>query len=154
MAESTTVALNRRATYDYEILRRWEAGIALTGAEIKSIRAGRVSIREAYARPIGGELWLIGANIAAYAPAGAMGHDPVRSRKLLVHKKELAAIESAIGERGLTLIPLRLYLKDGLAKIELGLGRGKKVYDKREAIATREAQRQMQRAVRHRAGGR
>ncbi len=154
MAESTTVALNRRATYDYEILRRWEAGIALTGTEIKSIRAGRVSIREAYARPIGGELWLIGANIAAYAPAGAMGHDPVRSRKLLVHKKELAAIESAIGERGLTLIPLRLYLKDGLAKIELGLGRGKKVYDKREAIAKREAQRQMQRAVRHRADGR
>ena len=149
-----TIAQNRRATHDYEINQRWEAGIALTGTEIKSVREGRVNIREAYARPIKSELWLIGANIAAYGPGGPFGHEPDRTRKLLLHHKELAEIERAIGERGLTLVPLRLYLKHGLAKVELGLGRGRKVYDKRQAIAKRDADRQMQRAVRHVADGR
>lgn len=154
MGEDKTIALNRKATHDYEVLKRWEAGIALAGTEIKSIREGKANIREAYARPIRDELWLVGANIAAYGPAGQFGHEPARSRKLLLHRKEIDEIASAVNERGLTLIPLRLYLKGGRAKVELGLGRGRKVYDKRAAIAKRDADRQMQRAVRHSVAGR
>ena len=149
MTEDKTIAMNRKATHAYEIVRRWEAGVALTGSEIKSVREGRISIREAYARPIGPDMWLVGANIAAYGPAGRQGHDPTRSRRLLLHRKEIREIGRAIGERGLTLVPLRLYLKNGRAKVELGLGRGRKVYDKREAIAKREAERRMQRALLH-----
>jgi SsrA-binding protein len=149
MGEDKTVALNRRATHDYDVLRRWEAGLALTGTEIKSIREGHANIREAYARPINDEVWLVGANIAGYGPAGQFGHEPTRSRKLLLHRKEIEEIERAVNERGLTLVPLRLYLKNGRAKVEVGLARGRKVYDKREAIAKRDAERQMQRALRH-----
>ncbi len=149
MAEKT-VAVNRKALHDYHILHRLEAGLALTGSEIKSIRDGRVSIREAYARPEGGELWLIGAHIAHYPAAARDNHEPGRRRKLLVRKSELHELSRALDSGSLTLVPLRLYLKRGLAKVELALARGRKKYDKREAIARREAERQVARALRRR----
>ena len=149
MAEKT-VAVNRKASHDYEILKRIEAGLALTGTEIKSIRDGRISLREAYARPEGSELWLVGAHIAPYPAAGHFNHEPTRRRKLLLHKSEARELARAVNERGLTLVPLRLYLKRGMAKLELALARGRRKYDKRQAIARREAERQMQRALRHR----
>jgi SsrA-binding protein len=124
-----------------------EAGLSLTGTEIKSIRDGHVSIREAYVRPIDGEMWLVGAHIAAYAPA-RVNHEPTRSRKLLLHKREIRELEREAITSGATIIPTRLYLKGGKAKLEIALARGKKKYDKREAIAKREAERSMQRAMR------
>jgi SsrA-binding protein len=145
-----TVTINRKAGFDYHILRRLEAGLSLTGTEIKSIRDGRVSIREAYVRPQGDEMWLVGAHIAQYPPAGRMQHDPTRSRRLLLHKREIRELALEVETAGVTIIPMRLYLKDGKAKLEIGLGRGKKKYDKREAIAKRDAERAMQRAVRRR----
>lgn len=144
----TPVVRNRKALHDYEVLRRIEAGIALTGSEIKSIRAGRVSIRESYVRPEAGELWLVDAHIAEYGPAARFGHEPTRRRRLLLHKQEIRELTRAVAERGLTLVPLSLYLKDGKAKVEVGLVRGKRAYDKREAIKKREAERQMARALR------
>jgi SsrA-binding protein len=149
MAEKTVV-VNRKALHDYEILERFEAGLALTGTEIKSIRDGRVSLREAYARPEDSELWLLGAHIALYPAASRFNHEPRRRRKLLLHKYEVRELERAVNERGLTLVPLRLYLKRGMAKLELGLARGRRKYDKRQVIARREAERQMQRALRQR----
>jgi SsrA-binding protein len=146
-----TVTLNRKAGHDYYILRTLEAGISLLGTEIKSLRQGHVSIREAYVRPQGGEMWLVGAHIAQYAPAGQRQHDPTRSRRLLLHRREIQELEREAQAAGVTLVPLRLYLKDGKAKLEIALARGKKSYDKREAIAKREIERQMQRAVRRRA---
>jgi SsrA-binding protein len=145
-----TVTLNRKAGHDYHILRTIEAGISLLGSEIKSVRNGQVSIREAYVRPQNGEIWLVGAHIAYYQPAGRMNHDPTRSRRLLLHKREIRELEREIGSAGVTVVPLRLYLKDGIAKLEIALARGKKSYDKREAIAKRDAERQMQRALRRR----
>lgn len=150
-AGEKTVTVNRKAQHDYHILERREAGIALTGSEIKSIREGRVSIREAYVRPLREELWLVGAHIAQYPPAGHLNHDPTRDRRLLVHRKELRELAKAVEAEGMTIVPLRLYLKRGLAKVEIALARGKKGYDKRAAIAQREAERQMQRALRRRA---
>jgi SsrA-binding protein len=144
------VAANRKALHNYEVLQRVEAGLALMGSEIKSIRLGRVSIGEAYARPERGELWLHGAHIAQYAPAGPNGHEPARPRKLLLHKLQIRELSRAVDEQGLTIVPLSLYLKDGKAKVELALVRGKKRYDKRASIAKREAERDMARAVRHR----
>ncbi len=144
------VAVNRKAFHDYEILKRVEAGLALRGSEIKAIRQGRVSLREAYARPEKGELWLLSAHIARYDAAGPFGHEPTRKRKLLLHKPEIREFSRAVLEQGLTLVPLRLYLKDGIAKVELALVRGRKRYDKRAAIARREAEREMERAVRRR----
>lgn len=149
MAEIKQVASNRRAFHDYEILERIEAGISLTGTEIKSIRAGGANIREAHARPLDGEMWLYGAHIAPYGSAGYVTHEPTRPRRLLMHKAQIREWVRAISERGLTVIPLSLYLKDGKAKVELGLVRGRKQYDKRQAIAKREAERDMQRALRH-----
>lgn len=145
-----TVTVNRKAGHDYHILRTVEAGISLLGTEIKSIRAGQVSIREAYVRPLDGGLWLVGAHIAQYAPAGRAQHEPTRSRRLLLHRKEINELAREVETAGVTLVPLRLYLKDGKAKLEIALGRGKKAYDKREAIAKRDAERQMQRAMRRR----
>lgn len=142
------VAVNRRALHDYEVLERFEAGLALMGSEIKSIRQGRVQLREAYARPDRGELWLLNAHISPYAPAGPYGHEATRKRKLLLHKAQIRELAKAVDEQGLTLVPLRLYLKDGLAKVELALVRGRKRYDKRAAIAKREAQREVARALR------
>lgn len=144
------VAVNKKALHDYEVLERFEAGLALLGSEIKSIRQGRAQIREAYARPERGEMWLIGAHIARYDPAGADNHEPTRSRKLLLHKSQIRQLSRAVLEQGLTLVPLRLYLKDGKAKVEIALVRGRKRYDKRAAIAKRDADREMARAVRRR----
>lgn len=145
-----TITVNRKATHDYHILRTFEAGLSLLGTEIKSIRNGHVSIREAYVRPIGDELWLVGAHIAHYAPASRTNHDPTRSRKLLLHRKEIRELLREMQSAGATIVPLRLYLKDGRAKLEIALARGKKAYDKRAAIAKRDAERAMQRAVRQR----
>jgi SsrA-binding protein len=148
---SKDVAVNRRALHDYDILERIDAGIALTGSEIKSVRAGKVSLQEAYARPDKGEVWLVGAHIAEYGPASYNGHEPRRSRRLLLHKSQIREIEREVEARGLTLIPLKLFLnKRGIAKIELALARGRRQYDKRAAIAKREANREVERALRER----
>lgn len=148
---SRDVAVNRRALHDYEILDRIDAGIALTGSEIKSVRAGRVSLQEAYARPDKGEVWLVGAHIAEYGPASYNGHEPRRSRRLLLHRAQIREIEREVEAKGLTLVPLKLYLnKRGLAKLELAIGRGRRQYDKRTAIAKRDADREVERALRER----
>ena len=144
------VAVNRKALHDYEVLQQVEAGLVLQGSEIKSIRQGRVQLREAFARPERGELWLLNAHIAQYDAAGRFGHEPTRSRKLLLHKSQIRELSRAVLEQGLTLVPLRLYLKDGIAKVELALVRGRKLYDKRASIAQREAEREMARALRRR----
>jgi SsrA-binding protein len=146
-----SIAVNRKAFHDYQILQRVEAGLALTGTEIKSIRLGRANIGEAYARPEDGELWLVGAHIAHYPAASRFNHDPTRKRKLLLHKSQIRELSRAVDQRGLTLVPLSLYLKRGLAKVELAVARGRRAYDKRQTIARREADRQMERALRHRA---
>ena len=145
------IAVNRKAGHDYHIVRTLEAGLSLLGTEIKSIRQGRVSIREAYVRPDDGEMWLVGAHVAHYPPAASANHEPTRRRRLLLHRKEIAELARAVESEGVTVVPLRLYLKDGRAKLEIALGRGKKRYDKRAAIAKRDAERQMQRALRRRA---
>ena len=144
------VAVNRRALHDYEILERVEAGIALTGSEIKSVRDGKVSLQEAYARPERGQVWLQGAHIAEYGPASYQGHEARRPRRLLLHKRQSHELAAETDQKGLTLIPLRLYLKNGLAKLELAVARGRRSYDKREAIAKKEAQRDIERALRQR----
>jgi SsrA-binding protein len=149
-AEIKSVASNRKARFDYEIIEALEAGIALTGTEIKSIRAGGAHIREAYARPQNGEMWLYGAHIAPYESGSYLNHEPTRPRRLLMHRRQIAEWSSAMSEKGLTIVPLSLYLKDGMAKVELGLGKGRKQYDKRQAIAKRESDREMQRALRER----
>jgi SsrA-binding protein len=150
MSEST-IAQNRRARHDYEILERYEAGIVLTGSEIKSVRAHKVQLQGSYARLKDGELWLEDAHIAPYANAGYAPHNPMRDRKLLLHKKEIAKIAEALNERGLTLIPLAMYFKRGRAKVELGVARGLKRYDKRERLKERDEQRAIAQAVRRRA---
>ena len=147
------VAVNRRALHDYEILERHEAGIALTGSEIKSVREGKVSLQESYARPEKGQLWLQSAHIAEYAPAAQFGHEPRRPRRLLLHRAEIRELAREVDQKGLTIIPLRMYLKDGKAKIELAVARGRRQYDKREVIAKRDADRDIQRALRRRTTG-
>lgn len=149
MSEST-IAQNRRARHDYEFLARFEAGIALTGSEIKSVRDHQVQLQGAYARIKDGEVWLHDAHIAPYANAGYTGHRPDRDRKLLLHKKEIRKIEELMGERGLALVPLAMYFKRGKAKVELGVGRGLKRYDKREKLKERDQQRDIQQALRRR----
>jgi SsrA-binding protein len=141
------ISVNRRAFHDYAIDERYEAGLMLTGSEVKSLRAGRANLRDAYARFFGDELFLIGAHISPYAPASQFGHDPTRSRKLLLHRRELERLRGKIHERGLTLVPLRLYWSRGRAKAELGLGRGKKLHDKRAAIRERTERREIDRAM-------
>lgn len=141
-----TITVNRKAYHDYHIEESVEAGLVLTGTEIKSIRAGRINLRDAYARSESGELWLVGAHIAQYPGGNRYNHEPKRPRKLLLHRKQIAELSGAVMRKGLTIVPLKLYLKNGVAKVELGLVRGKKVYDKREVLALRDAQRQMQRA--------
>ncbi len=143
------VAQNRRARRDYEILERYEAGLALTGSEIKSIRLGKVDIQGAYGRIRNGEAWLLDSYIAPYQNAGYINHEARRDRKLLLHKKELRRIREALDERGLTLVPLNMHLKRGMAKVELGVARGIKRYDKRRKIREREEGRQVARALRH-----
>jgi SsrA-binding protein len=142
------VSVNRKALYDYEILDRVEAGIVLTGSEIKSIRGGRANIRDAYARASGGELFLVGAHVALYPQAGIYNHDPARPRKLLLHKDQLAEFIGMAAQKGLTIVPLRLYIRNHVAKVELGVARGRRQYDKRKVIAQRDSEREMQRAIR------
>ncbi len=142
-----TITVNRRARYEYDILESIEGGLVLTGTEIKSIRDGRVNIRDAFARPEGGELWLFNAHIAPYANGNRANHEPMRPRKVLMHRGQIDDLTSKVQEKGLTLVPLRMYIKNHRAKVELGLARGRRLYDKRAAIARREADRQMQRAV-------
>ena len=144
------MAVNRKAFHDYDILQTLEAGISLTGTEIKSVRQGHASIREGYVRPQDDELWLVGAHIARYPPADKQNHEPTRSRRLLLHRKEIRELARALDAGGMTIVPLRLYLKRGRAKLEIGLARGKRSYDKRAAVAKRDAERQIQRAMRHR----
>jgi len=141
------IASNRKVFHDYSIEDTMEAGLVLTGTEIKSIRLGRVSLREAYARVDKGEAWLINAHIAQYPSGNRYNHEPTRDRKVLLHRKQLAWLAGKVREKGYTLVPLKLYIKRGFAKIELGLGRGKRAYDKREAIAQRDAQRDIERAL-------
>jgi SsrA-binding protein len=146
-----TITVNRKARHDYHILRTVEAGLSLLGTEIKSIREGRASIREAYVRPDEREMWLVGAHVAHYAPAASTNHEPTRRRRLLLHKRQIRDLTRAVQSEGVTIVPLRLYLKGGRAKLEIAVARGKKRYDKRAAIAKRDAERQMERAVRRRA---
>src|SRR5437763_2162982 len=144
------ITVNRQAYHDYYIERTIEAGIALKGTEIKSIRDGKVNLRGSYAIVRNGELWLENAHIAVYEHGNRYNHEPIRNRKLLLHRREINQLASRVETKGLTLIPLKLYLKGGKAKIELGLGRGKKLYDKREAIAERDAKRDIERIIRSR----
>lgn len=151
MAESIrVVATNRRATHDYHIENRYEAGLVLMGSEIKSIRAGRANLRDGYVSPRDGELWLVNVHIAPYQPAARQGHDPRRPRKLLLHRREINRLIGRVQERGYTIIPLRLYLKHGRAKVEIGLARGKRQYDKRATIAKRESRRHIERTLKER----
>jgi SsrA-binding protein len=144
--DERTIADNRRAFYDYTIEDRLEAGIALTGSEIKSIRAGKVNLREGYARIEKGEAWLLGVHISPWTHAGYLQHEPLRKRKLLIHRAEIVALGTKAAQKGATLVPLRMYLKDGRAKVEIALARGKRKYDKREAIKKREMQRELEEA--------
>src|ERR671924_571083 len=138
---------NRRARHDYHLLERVEAGLVLTGTEVKSLREGRASLARAYADIRDGEAWLVGAHISAYDSAGYATHDPDRDRKLLLHRRELDSLGGKVRERGLTLVPTRLYFRDGRVKVELALARGKELRDKRRDIATRDAQRQIEREL-------
>jgi SsrA-binding protein len=142
-----TVATNRKAYHNYHIGESMEAGVALTGTEIKSIREGRVSLGDAYVRPENGELWLVNAHIARYEAGSYMSHEPTRKRKLLLHRKQIDQLASEATQKGLTLVPVKLYLKDSLAKVAISLAKGKKLYDKRETIARREAEREIGRRV-------
>ena len=145
-----TVATNRKAYHNYHIGESVEAGIALTGTEIKSIRNGRVSLGDAYVRPEAGELWLLNAHIARYEAGSYLSHEPTRPRKLLLHRKEIDNLTSKVSEKGLTLVPTRLYIKGSIAKVEVALAKGKKLYDKRESISRREAERELARATKSR----
>jgi SsrA-binding protein len=144
------IAENRRARHDYHLLERVEAGIALTGTEVKSLHQGRASLQRAFGDVRGGEIYLVGAHIAEYAQGNLANHDPDRDRKLLLHRREIDSLAGKVQERGLTLIPTRLYFKDGRAKVELALARGKEARDKRRAIAERDARRQIERALKTR----
>jgi SsrA-binding protein len=146
-ARERDISVNRRAFHDYTITERYEAGLALLGSEVKSLRDHRANLKDAYARFFGDELWLVGAHISPYAPASQFGHDPTRSRKLLLHRRELDRLGGKVKERGLTLVPLRLYWVKGRAKVELGLGVGKKLHDKRIAIRERMEKREVDRAL-------
>ena len=144
------VARNRRARHEYFILETYEAGIVLQGSEIKSVRAGQISLAEAYVRIDGKEAWLEDAHIAPYEQASIFNHEPVRSRKLLLHSKEIHKLWDIVRQKGLTIIPLSVYLKDGRAKVEIAVAKGKKLYDKRAEIAKRDTKREIERQLRSR----
>jgi SsrA-binding protein len=148
------VAQNRRARHDYHIEDTFEAGLVLTGTEVKSLRAGRATLTDGFAEVRDNEAWLQAVHIPEYTQGTWTNHEPRRARKLLLHRREIDRIESRVNEKGLTLVPLALYFKDGKAKVEIGLARGKKTYDKRQAIAKREAAREAQREIGRRAKGR
>lgn len=142
-----TVATNRRARHDYQILERFEAGLVLTGSEVKSLRQGRASLSEAFARIRGGEAWLENLHVPPYEQGEKRGYDPLRDRKLLLHRREIERLIGKQREQGLALVPMRVYFSHGLAKVEIGLGRGKREHEKRQAIAKREHEREMERAL-------
>jgi SsrA-binding protein len=142
------IATNRRARHEYSILETLEAGVVLRGTEVKSLRAGLVNFKDSYATVRNGEVWLLGCHINPYSHGTDANHDPERDRKLLLHAKEISRLSGKVAERGLTLIPLKLYFKSGRAKLELGLGRGKKLHDKRSTLREREVKREMDRAAR------
>lgn len=150
MADIKVISINRKAHHDYHILETVEAGLVLAGTEIKSIRAGQVSLRDSYAHPEGSEMWLYNSHIAGYKAAGRGQHDVDRRRKLLLHRKQINTLAGKLTQRNLTLVPLRLYIKNGTAKVELALAQGKRQYDKREAIARREVAREIDRAMKTR----
>jgi SsrA-binding protein len=152
-AAEKLIASNRRAHHLYDILETQEAGLVLQGTEVKALRAGRADLKESYARIDGGEAWLLGCHISPYAQGNRANHDPLRPRKLLLHRAELNRLLGKVMEKGLTLVPLRLYFKAGRAKVELGLARGRKTLDKRQAIREREERREMDRAIRERVRG-
>ena len=153
MAGNSTIAVNRRARFDYDIVDTVEAGLVLTGTEVKSLRAGKASLAQAFATIRRGEAWLVQAHIPEYEFGNRANHDPTRQRKLLLHADEIAHLERFTQEQGRTLVPMRLYWRDGRAKVQLGLARGKAQHDKRAAIAQRDVDRQMQRALRERERG-
>ncbi|HSB53050.1 MAG TPA: SsrA-binding protein SmpB [Gemmatimonadales bacterium] len=142
-----SVARNPKATHDYHILETWEAGLVLTGTEVKSLRAKKVSIKEGFARVANDEVFLEGINITPYEQGNRYNHDPVRTRKLLLHKKEIQRLIGAVEQKGLTLVPLELYFRNGVAKVKLALGRGKKQHDRREDLKKRDAEREVARAL-------
>ena len=144
------IATNRKARHEYHFDDTYEAGLVLMGSEIKSIRAGRISLQEGYVLFEDGEAWLVNVHIAQYDPASQQNHDPKRRRKLLLHRRELDRLQGQSREKGYTVIPTRLYLKEGRAKVEIALARGKKLYDKRQAIAKRDSKRQIDRALKER----
>ena len=145
--ENTVVATNRKAFHEYHILETFEAGVQLKGSEVKSIREGKASLKQAYILIRKGEAWLKGSHIASYSHTGSEGHGPARDRKLLLHKKEIQRIGSKLAEKGLTAVPTKLYFKGGLIKLEFGLAKGKKLYDKRETKKKRDVERDIQRAL-------
>ena len=144
------VATNRKAHHEYFLLDTYEAGIALQGSEIKSIRAGRGSLAQAYVTIEANEVWLVNAHVAPYEQANRYNHDPLRRRKLLLHQKEIREIWGNVRQKGVTIVPLRMYLKEGRAKVEIAVAKGKKLYDKRADLAERDAQREMDRQVKKR----
>ena len=149
MAEKT-IAENRRARHEYQLLERVEAGLVLTGTEVKSLRAGRTTMAQAYADIRDGEAWLNGLEIAIYDQGNRANHEPMRARKLLLHRREIDSLYGTVREKGLTLVPTRLYWKDGKAKVEIAVARGKERIDKRRDLAERDARRQMERALKAR----
>ncbi len=145
--EIKALATNRKAYHDYTIDQEYEAGIALTGTEIKSVRAGQVNLRDSYVQIRDGDAWLMGVHIAAYDPASRENHEPRRDRRLLLHKREIARLATHVQEKGFTIVPLRIYLKGNKAKVEIALAKGKRLYDKKDAIAERDSERQVQREL-------
>lgn len=148
--EEKNVCVNRKARHDFFIEETYEAGLVLRGSEVKSLRDGKANLKDSYARILKGEPFLLNAHISPYPAANQFNHEPDRTRKLLLHKKEIRRLAGKVKERGLTLIPLRLYFKDGKAKVELGLARGKKLYDKRETLRRKVAEREVERSLKTR----
>jgi SsrA-binding protein len=142
------IATNRKANFEYFLLEHFEAGIALQGSEIKSIRAGQISLAEAYVQVDEHEAWLVNAHVAPYDPASRYNHDPIRPRRLLLHKREIREMWDAVRQKGVTIVPVRVYLKEGRAKLDIAVGKGKKLYDKRNEIAKRDLEREMDRKQR------
>jgi SsrA-binding protein len=144
------VATNRKAGFEFYLLEHYEAGLSLQGSEIKSVRAGQISLAEAYVDINGTQAWLISAHIAPYDPASRYNHDPLRPRQLLLHRREIRELWEGIRQKGMTVVPVRIYLKDGRAKLDIALAKGKKLYDKRAEIAKQDTQREIERELRHR----
>jgi SsrA-binding protein len=144
------VARNRKASHDFFLQEKYEAGLVLQGSEIKAIRAGQISLKEAYVRTDGRDAWLVGAHIAPYDPASRGNHDPLRERKLLLHRKEIDELYEEVKRNGSTIVPLQVYLKKGRAKLEISVAKGKKKWDKRQDIAKKDAEREMARALKQR----